>query len=226
MVCCDCSIFLFVIFIVVIDPAPPMRPTRIAFGTKVKSPAMMMCTSQMDTTGLVTDADYRANGWDVYRIINKDDVQRVHDAIKASNPERAAWRERNFDGAEPNFGPMFSVDQMFDVHEDEAFASDEEGHTGVQEGDPGIKKEVVEKKEVVAEENEATATEVERTSSALPHNDLSRSDERCDGESAERRWSQVSWTGIPRDVKDPKAPNSFMTRRGVERLRAQFQSSN
>lgn len=42
---------------------------------------------------MVTDEDFRANGWDIHYINSDDDDRRVRDLIDAANPVRSRWRD-------------------------------------------------------------------------------------------------------------------------------------
>lgn len=99
--------------------APPLRPTRVVFGMKTRSPALMLSSTEMDNSKLVTDADFRAKGFDVYRVRNKEDVPRVHAAIIARNPERAAWHTLHRRDDDQTFTDLLDMDQVFDVDDSE-----------------------------------------------------------------------------------------------------------
>lgn len=77
---------------------PPLCPTRIIWGSgpdtlDPHAPTLILADSQPDTTGLVTDDDYRKKGWDIHYIASVEDEERVRQLINAANPIRARWRD-------------------------------------------------------------------------------------------------------------------------------------
>lgn len=161
---------------------PPMRPTRVVFGTKVRSPAVMLASVAIESRGLVTDAEFRANGWDVYRVRHRNDGDRVYAEINARNPERAIWRAEQFKDTDGNFEDMFDMDAMFDVDDEDGTDAEDDpvevsAHPVVSNEEVAIQPPVVPNEEVAAQPDEPPTK-------VLPV-------QRTDGETAERRWSRM-----------------------------------
>lgn len=160
---------------------------------KTRSPAVMMASVPINSAGLVTDADFRANGWDVYRLRDRSDGDRVYAEINARNPERAIWRAEQFKDTDGHFEDMFDMEAMFDV--------DDEDGTDVEEEEPVEEEAVVEKavNENAANENAANEKAVDDNAAdekasqsvapTVPVTVLSTG--RTDGETHESRWSMM-----------------------------------
>lgn len=160
---------------------PLLRRTRVVFGTKSRSPAVMISTTEFDPQKLVTDADYRAAGWDVYRARHRDDCDRVQREIDAKNPERAQWR-RTLCTTE-TLEDMFDLDAMFDVGDDDGSEVEEEA---AEEEEEEKMPDLVSLDALSGEEREIAG-----------HPHWSNSIEfhqrwgRCNGEDHKRAWSNI-----------------------------------
>lgn len=199
---------------------------------KTKSPALTLGWIEHDTRLLVTDADYCACGYDVYRIRNKEDAGRVHDAINARNPARAEWRAKYFEAEQdPVFSDLLDIDQMFDV-------DDSEG-TDVEDVADDILNAPLDipppsnipdpSTDFPSHNSPPSANNPLFGQPHLTHSDSGGFVGRSDGEGPEREWSRIRSAGIWGHFV-PSSPSTVgdvaqhMTVRGIERMRASFQS--
>lgn len=223
-------------------PSPVLRPTRIVFGMKTQSPALTLGSTQHDTRFLVTDADYRACGYDVYRLRNREDAGRVHTAINARNPGRAEWRAKFFEDEvqDLGFGDLIDIDEMFEVDDSEGI--------DVEDVDDDILNGSLE----IPSSGDSPSSDPPSSdllSNGSPYtNDFSFAQSQSEGEGPEREWSRIHNTSFDRsegegrikryqgmgiweryiDSTSPIAGDvaQHMTARGVERLRASFESGD